>query len=136
MCRRRFLRAADLLGLKSEPIDALRQIGWAERVNMTSLLPAWNVLCEKYLRARWSDQLPLLPNPDSEPFTQWSRFVHWQFFPTLVREDEVVRNVLRAVGALPSVDKDNAVGALRLYVSEMILPGDAPPWAPEEEADE
>ena len=56
-------------------------------------------------------------------------------FPTLLQDDELVRNVLRALGAIPCTDAKLAVLALTATLTNMTLPAQRPPWAPETQDD-
>lgn len=135
LCRRRFLRSADLVGIRGAAIERLRQFGVHDAVDLEPLVPAWRLLCDRYLSERFDPQLGLFSDPDTEAATAWERFVYQQLFAELVREDEFVRNVLRALGCLPCQSPQQAAAAVRQYLSEMTLPSAPPPWAPEEGID-
>lgn len=134
-CRRRFLRAADLVGIRSESIESLRRFGQVERTDLAPLVPAWTVICDRYVAEQYDPQLALLPDMIEEEPDRWSRFVHHHLIPEIVRDDELVRNVLRALGALPCVSPREAASAVRSYFLNMTLPHDKPLWAPEKDVD-
>jgi hypothetical protein len=62
----------------------------------------------------------------------WSQFVYWELIPTLVRDDTLVRNVLRALGGLPCKSPEQAASTVYQHFLEMNLPNQHPPWAAEE----
>ncbi|HEX6899318.1 MAG TPA: hypothetical protein VF789_06370 [Thermoanaerobaculia bacterium] len=134
LCRRRFLRSAYLVEMRSKVIDALRDLGQVERVDLSSLVPAWNVLCGRYLEEIYDPQGELF-SAGSPQADDWSRFVYHKLLPQVVRDDELVRNVLRALGALPCNSPQEAAAVLCQYFGELTLPSERPPWAPEEELD-
>lgn len=135
-CQRRFLAAAALVQLSGPAIKRLRRLGWNEVFDVHGLLPAWRILCHRYVDELYSPQLPLplptddplLQDPLNAPVVTWQRFVHHQLIPALVESNEVVRNVLFAVGGLPCRDRKTAVEALKLQLREMTLPGQSPTW--------
>lgn len=133
-CRRRFLRSAELVGMRSNAIERLRQLGY-EAVNLEPLFPAWRVICDRYISEYYDPQMDLFTEPDTQVQMAWSSFIYHKLFPALVREDELVRNVLRALDGLPCQSPKEAADSVRHYVSEMSLPFTPPPWAPEEEID-
>src|SRR5688572_7893313 len=98
LCRARFVRAADLVCMRSGATENLRRFGQFDGIDVSPLLGAWSVICERYLRERFDPQPALLPDVMSDEPGRWSRFVHHELFPSLVRDDELVRNVLRALG--------------------------------------
>ena len=134
-CRRRFLRAADLVGLRSESIESLRRCGQSESIDLAPLAPAWSVVCDRYIAEQYNPQLALLPDMIKEEPDRWSGFVYHHLLPEVVRDDELVRNVLRALGALPCASPRKPASAVRSYFLNMTLPHDKPLWAPAEDAD-
>jgi hypothetical protein len=133
LCRRRFLRSADLVGVRGAAIDRLRQVGLQDAVDLTPLFPAWQLLCDRYMAELYDPQLVLFADPETEALTAWLQFVYQKLFATLVREDEFVRNVLRALGSIPCQSPDQAAAAaVCQYLLEMPLPSKPPPWAHEE----
>lgn len=135
LCRRRFLRPADVVGIRGAAIERLRQFGVHDAVNLEPLVPAWQVLCDRYLSERFDPQLGLFSDPDTEAATAWGRLMYQQLFAELVREDEFERNVLRAHGCLLCQSPEQAAASVRKYLAEMTLPSAPPPWAPEEGID-
>lgn len=131
-CRSRFLDAANLLELRSPAIDKLRDAGYSEHpVDLWPLLRQFEVLTERYVDAFFSSQDALFPNPGDEQDVRWSRYFHHVLLPHLLQNDELVRNVLRAVRALPCNDSPGAASAVGQYFAEMTLPETAPTWGPE-----
>lgn len=133
LCRRRFLRSADLLEMRSKVIETLRYLGYTERVDLSPLVPAWRVLCDRYLEEFYDPQRNLFSGEISEQLVDWSRFVYHRLLPQVVRDDELVRNVLRALGALPCKSSQEAAATLCHYFREVTLPSMEPPWEAQEE---
>lgn len=135
LCCRRFLRSAELVGMRGAVIDKLRQFGIHDAMDLGPLIPAWMLLCDRYMSELYDPQLGLFADPETEALTAWVQFVYQKLFAKLVREDELVRNVLRALGCLPCQSPEQSAVAVCQYLSEMTLPSAPPPWAPEEEID-
>ena len=131
-CRRKFLNAARLLELRSPAIDRLHAMGAETAVDVWPLLRPFEVLTERYIAAFFTPQDALFPNPGDGQDVRWSRYFHHVLLPHLLQNDELVRNVLRAVRALPCNDSQAAAGTLAQLFSEMTLPETAPAWAPED----
>jgi hypothetical protein len=128
-CRTRFLRAASLLEIGSEAINTLRAFGSHASVDVAPLMPAWQCLCDRYVSERYSAQLSLLRDGDSDLTEDWGKFLYHEMFPTMLRDDSLVRNVLRALGGLPCASTKQAAGAVRQHILEMTLPSSPPLWA-------
>jgi hypothetical protein len=131
LCRRRFLYAADLLEMNGPAIETLRDFGQIRPIDVVPLFPAWRVLCDRYLVELYDPQLRLFGNPETDAVYAWTEFVHRRLFERLVRDDELVRNVLRGLGGLPCRSPAQAVQGVFIYLSGMTLPNSAPAWAPE-----
>lgn len=133
-CRRRVVRALELLEISGRRRTAIGRVGVTDAVDLAALLSPWDVVCRRYRSELYDPQIDMfVPNGEQQPFRAWDSFVHHKFIPSVVREDETVRNVLRAVGAMPCRSGDDAVMALVHRFSEMALPDTPPIWAPEEE---
>lgn len=130
-CRRKFLNAANLLEVRSPAIERLRSVGINTRIDLWPLLNPFVVLAERYIAAFFSPQGVLFPAPDGKEDERWSRYYHHVLLPHLLQQDELVRNVLRAVHALPCADPQGAASAISHFFAEMTLPETAPLWAPE-----
>lgn len=135
LCRRRFLRAVDLLELPRDRLGPIASMGGSVPVDLAPLLAPWSLLCRRYREERHEPQIDLFASSASAPAEAWSRFVHHRLFPALVREDELVRNVLRAVRSIPCRSPSNAAEALRMRLTELTLPDTCPVWAPEEDVE-
>lgn len=135
LCRRRFLRAMDLLEQPRDRAGPLVRLGQTDPVDLAPLWPAWQELCRRYRDELYDPQTDLFAPTTSDPAQSWERFVHHRLFPTLVRDDELVRNLLRALGGLACRSPSDAAHAISQRFAEMTLPGAPPPWAPEEECD-
>lgn len=134
-CRRRFLNAARLLEVHSPAIEKLTVFGVSSSVDVWPLLSPFSVLAERYVEHFFTPQAGLFPNPSEQQDERWSRYFYHVLVPHLVIEDEVVRNVLRAVHALPCKKPDDAATSLTHYFNEMTLPESRPAWAPEDDVD-
>ena len=127
-CRQRFLEAAVLVELSGVAIDRVKAMS-TETVDLRPLIPAFKVVASRFLDEIYVSQLDLLlggwdrENPLAE---RWSRWLYHQFLPLVVGDDEVVRNVLRAVGRLPCCNVASAVLVLQTRFHEMALPVSCP----------
>jgi hypothetical protein len=133
-CRRRYLRAAQLMEIPRAQLGAIDTLGASEPVTLLPLQHGWKVFCERYRKEAADYQLNLL---DKEAGTerQWGKWVYNVFFPTILQDDEFVRNVLRAVGAIPCTDAKMAATALIATLTNMTLPAQTPTWATETQDD-
>lgn len=132
-CCTRFARAADLVQLRDAEIAKLRRMGHSEPIGTTLLYPAWRRLCARFLDERYDAQLALFgKNLAEHRAERFREFVYWELFPVLEEENELVRNVLRAVGGLPCTSKQDAADAVLQYFEEMTLPSARPRWTQEE----
>jgi hypothetical protein len=95
----------------------------------------YSVVCDRYTDAFYSPQAKLFPNPADDEGAKWGRYFHHVLVPHLLLDDEFVRNVLRAMMAIPCKSPQLARDALVQRVSEMTLPETQPPWAPEDAID-
>lgn len=132
-CRRKFLNAARLLELHGAEIENLRECGLIKSVDLWPLMNMYSVVCDRYTDAFFSPQENLFTNPSDEQDEKWWRYFHHVLVPHLLLEDEFVRNVLRAMMAIPCKNPQLARDAIVQHVSEMTLPESRPPWAPEDE---
>jgi hypothetical protein len=133
-CRRKFLNAARLLELRGAAIENLRECGH-KSVDLWPLMNMYSVVCDRYTDAFFSPQAKLFANPADAQDEKWGRYFHHVLVPHLLLEDEFVRNVLRAMMAIPCKNPQLARDALVQHVSEMTLPETRPLWAPEDEID-
>lgn len=127
-CKRRFLEAAKLVGIRSPVIKGIEDALHNGHVDMAPLLPAWEVICKRYRDERFDPQTSLFKDHHAESIELWGRFLYQELFPDLVQENEFVRNVLRAVQLLPCQSPPEAASALSHYLKEMSLPFRQPPW--------
>ena len=126
-CRRRYLDAAYLLEIDNEHVQRIGDLA-SQRVDLSALLPAYDVLCQRYRDElhSWQDELWQTSREDRIA-RAWSEFYYWRFVPTVIWEDTFVCNVLRGLGVLPARNVKDAIESLRLHVSEMQLPRNRPP---------
>lgn len=117
-CLRRFTDAARLVGADLAQWPSLPS-PWSDvRIDLAPLLPFWRSVCERYNRDIHDGQLDLLRDSNA-PDVIFSEFIHWRLWPVVVSEHECVRNVLRAVGSLPSRDRLAASNALVAFIADL-----------------
>lgn len=133
-CRRKFLNAARLLELRGAVVEKLNEYG-SRTVDLWPLMSMYNVVCDRYTEVFFSAQEALFPNPADGQDAKWRRYFHQVMVPHLLQDDEFVRNVLRAMMAIPCKSPQLAGDAIVQRVVEMTLPDTAPPWAPEDGVD-
>ena len=132
-CRRRFVGAAMLVGAQSEAISKLSALGIDQNFDLDALQPVWWYVCQRYMAERFSAQLFLFEPDEPRVRCEWNQYVYGEAFPALFREDVVVRNVHRSIGALPTESPRDAVLANYHFMKEMDLPSSPAPWAPEKD---
>ena len=126
-CIRRFRDSALLVGADLEQWPMMKN-AYSERIDLVRLAPFWTKVCDRYNREIYEPQLSLsLPSKELLRLKEekvreedvFSRFIHWRLWPIIASENECVRNVLRAVGFLPSQSPLCAADALAYFVEEM-----------------
>lgn len=130
--RRRFLCSARLLEWRSPTIESLESLGIQNAVDLWPLFGAFGVLCERYREALYNPQQPLFDRVRAAQDEAWSQYYYLIFLPCALQDDNLVRNVLRSVGGLPSSDLSLAQDAVRQHFTDMTLPTQKPAWAPED----
>ena len=133
--RQKFLNAARLLERNSPEIDKLASFGVTTPIDLRPLLGPFHVLSERYAGHFFSPQRSLFEVPSEKQDALWSTYFYHIMMPKILLGDDVVRNVLRAVRALPSHHPEHAATALIQHFEEMTLPEKKPPWAPEDMVD-
>ena len=122
-CRRKYLLAAHLLELQSPELAALTAFGVDSGIEAGPLMQPFAVLAEMYVERFFTSQIDLLPETTQSQDEKWGSYLFGVLIPTLLNDDEAVRNILRAVGALPSEQgRHSAAAALCERFSEMSLP--------------
>ncbi len=126
----KFINAANLMEWRSPILAKVRALTCKDAAELWPLHSVFELICERYIATFYSPQRELITKVGDEPDELW-----WQYFvhvlvPCLMSNDDVVRNVLRAVNALPCRDPQEAARALEHHVWEMTLPGAQPAWAP------
>ncbi len=125
-CRRKFLRGAELVEVRSVVIERLTHFGYKDLEDLDQLNPAWDCLCNRFMKERFDPQMLLFEDHDKAMKKSWGEFIYWEICPKLLEDDEVVRNILRASGGLPCKSKQNAGLFLYSYISEMTFPNSRP----------
>ena len=122
-CRRKYLLAAHLLELQSPDLAALTAFGVDSGIEAGPLMQPFAVLAEKYVERFFTSQIDLLPETTHPQEEKWASYLFSVLIPTLLSDDEAVRNILRSVGALPSErGRQAAAAALCERFGEMSLP--------------
>lgn len=130
-CRRRFINSALLLEIRSPTIEKLMD-SCGERVELWPLLKSYETLMERYADLYFTSQLTLFYDPKETPDMLWYKYFHHVLVPTLLQRNDIVRNVLKALSLLPCESSKTAADALVYEFSELTLPTQIPPWAPED----
>ena len=132
-CRERFVAAADLVQVGGPTIDALRSYFW-EPTGTGLLNEIWFRLCERYMAECHDPQLAFFESdPEHHLQNHWDRYAREELLPALVRDGELVRNVLRVSGGLPCRSREEAADAILVFIDEMTLPTRRPRWESVEE---
>lgn len=84
------------------------------------------MVCDRYTDAFISPQANLFHDPADAQDEKWGRYFHHVLMPYLLLEDEFVRNVLRAMMAIPCQNPQLARDALVQHMAEMTLPETRP----------
>jgi len=121
-CRRKFLDAASLLEVRSSSLEKLSAFGYDTRVDLQPIRGPFTILSERYIDQFFSQQLLLFPTPADQQDAKWYRYFYHALKPNLLANDDVVRNILRAVEAIPSQKPEHAVAALIQHFTEMPMP--------------
>ena len=128
-CENRFVKAADLVGVRGQVIEGLRQASINGGADLTPLLPVWGIICRRYREELYDPQASIFEPQSDEVPRRWGTYVLSELFPFLLRNDEFVRNVLRATGLLPSGSRSDAVSSLIHFVNVMGMgPSGAAGW--------
>jgi hypothetical protein len=125
-CIRRYLLAASLVEVSGPIIERIRDAKYSGNIDLAPLFPAWNVICERYRGERFNPQATLFKEHGANELERWGQYLHWHLFPTLLRENEFVRNVLRVTGLLPCNSVNDSAFTLCHHVREMHLPNERP----------
>jgi hypothetical protein len=116
-CRLRVLNAVHLIGADPAQWPGLTRAADAS-VDFGPLWPFWLAVIDRYNREVFDPQTELFGEPEPQ-LTRFSQFVHWRVWPALAKDNECVRNVLRALRLLPSHDSQRAMDALVYFIGEL-----------------
>lgn len=134
-CGDRFLEAAALLERDLDAWPKLSHYVLSEQPRHR-LRDAWYIISDRYRREVLDHQLHLFRDPEVQVKEDWDFFVYRTLQPRLVADDHVLRDVLRAVGALPSRNPEQAGQILQTILSECALPDFSFEWPEPEDEDE
>lgn len=124
--RERFRTAADLLNLPMPDKQIYERPLPDERIDLGPLVLFWNSLCRRYADEIYDAQLNLLERPENHEAESWSQYLYWGLIPTLVADNAVVRNLMRAIGAHVSKSPEDAARTLETLAKELRLPAHPP----------
>lgn len=125
-CVGRFLAAGNLIELDGPVFEAHHKARYGRYVSLEPLCGVWEIICERYMREQFDPQSSVFKDHRTELLEKWVQLLHWKLFPHLLRENEFVRNVLRATGLLPCRSREGVEEALASHVREMALPFNPP----------
>ena len=128
--RLRFLSAAHLLEIKNEVIGSVSALGIRSGINIRPLRRSYRTLAARYVDSFYSPQMKLFPLPGETQDEQWSRYWYHYLVPDLVENDDVVRDVLRALQVLPCKNIEAAVFEIEQYCTEFDMPEIKSYWTP------
>ena len=132
--RRKFLNAANLLQVHSPVITQMA--AKTEGIQLWPLSPFYQGLCERYIESFFTPQLDLIDPIKEGADQKWEQYFSWVLAPYLLKQNDLVRNILKAVGLLPCNNPTRASESLAFYADEMTLPGVESAWhAPDPEED-
>ena len=129
-CATRFNRALTLFGVDSRGHRGAMTM----EQSVLILIPPWDRLCGRYrvvIHGEKSGQMRLLADLDSNSHELWKSFVRHELFPTLLRDDELIRNVMFAVRLLPCDSIARAVDSVEGYFTGFPFSNLLPPWVSE-----
>jgi hypothetical protein len=121
-CEIRYLDAARLLEVDGVVIDGIGEARARGQTDLSPLIPAWTVICSRYLSEVFSLQVDLFDPEDEKFIRPWSEFLYQRLFPVLVTHDGFVRDLLRVVDLLPCRSKADASASLVTELTEMTFP--------------
>lgn len=117
-CRSKYLRAAYLVGLRSEEIGHLERCTSSD-FELIHLNAAWECLCKHYMAECYDPQLLLFEDFNAKTTGAWVSFFENELLPKVLDDDDLVRNILCAVGGLPCESPQNAGLLVYSYIKEM-----------------
>jgi hypothetical protein len=123
LCKDRYLPAARLTEADESEIERVARLGLDMRIDVNELRDAasaiWERCVQMYDRPQQGNLFTGWPD---HPDTLWNRYFYKKLAPELVLDDEVVRQVLRAVRALSSEPFRSPVQDLRARLLEISIP--------------
>ena len=134
-CRRRYLDSAALLQIESPSVQDLRDSEKWHAIDLRPLSPFYEVICRRYRDEQHDPQIPLGGLATDAFLHAWTGFFHHRLLPLLVWDAGFVRNVLRALRALPWIDREDPIEAILFHCREMALPNVPEPHDPDRRVD-
>ena len=126
-CRDKFLDAARLLEIENPTIEHLKKVGDGP-IELWPFLNMYDEWCERYELALFSCQMVLFPEYAERQDVKWQQYFHHELLPDLMRDHHFVKDVLRAVKALPGGNPGQLSRALYEYAINCSMPRVRPKW--------
>lgn len=127
-CRDKFLDAARLLEIENPAIEHCKNVGYGA-VELWPFLNMYDEWCERYELALFSPQTNLFLDNEEREDVKWQRYYFHELLPQLLRDHHFVKNVLRAMKALPGADPALLSRTLHEFAAECYMPRVQPKWA-------
>jgi hypothetical protein len=132
LCKRRYLPAARLTQSDESDIEGVAKLGVDTRIDVQELREGAEAIWERCVRMYDRPQQgKLFTGWPDHPDKLWNRYFYKELAPVLSRDDEVVRQVLRGVGALSKVPLRSPSQDLASRLLEISIP-DFDCWQREE----
>lgn len=126
-CCYRFLSAASLLEITGSIINNLQSF-YCERIDCTPLNRPHKIILQRYIDEIYSPQLHLIDTAAHQEDRKWHNFYYHKIIPQVISDNQTLKNILRAVKAIPSPSPSQAIDSLCQHFSDLTLPDAQPLW--------
>lgn len=130
-CTHRYLRAAELLQVKSDVLENMRDFVRTQ-FYISPLSPLYQAICNRYNKEVFNPQTDFWADPEVNMLAGWRRYFFEVIIPEFTGHHESIRNVLSVMDLLPCRSREWALEALLIRVRDLALPESKPPWATED----
>ena len=120
-CRDVYVRAALILEVQSEELAHFRNLGFAESINVTPLVPTYQKLCNRYRATLYDAQIFLFPSDQKTPEQIWWAWFYHELTPQLLGSAHFVRILLRSMGLLHCSDPSIAITEVEAFFDNLSL---------------
>lgn len=127
-CRDKFLDAARLLEIENPTIDHLKKAGDSP-IEIWPFLNMYDEWCLRYELEFFSPQMPLFPEYAERQDVKWQNYYFHELLPNLLRDHHFVKDILRAMKALPGGNPGQLSRALYEYAINCAMPHVHRRWA-------